>query len=137
MLGVIESVGNVISTVVTRIWPDATEAEKAKLTLLSQELEQEFKVQIAQIQTNIESARHASVFVAGARPFIMWVCGSALAYAAIIEPIARFAATVIFGYVGAFPVIDTDITLQILLGVLGLGAARTYEKTKGVARDKV
>ena len=137
MLGIIESVGNVISTVITRIWPDATEAEKAKLMLLSQELEQAFKTQLAQIEVNQEQAKHGSVFVAGARPFIMWVCGSALAYAAIFEPVLRFTAKVLFVYAGEFPELDTDITLQILLGILGLGAARSFEKSKGVARDKL
>ena len=58
-----------------------------------------------------------------------------LAYAAVIEPIARFVATVSFAYAGPFPVIDTDLTMQVLLGLLGLGAYRSVEKIKGVARQ--
>lgn len=135
MFGAISAIGNTVSTIITRIWPDATEAERAKLALLSQELEQEFKVQLGQIETNQEQARHVNVFVAGARPAIMWICGAALAYASIIDPILRFAARVWFGYNGEFPEIDTDITMQILFGVLGLGGFRTFEKYKRVNGD--
>ena len=53
-----------------------------------------------------------------------------MAYAALVEPFARFAAKVWFGYSGDFPVIDTDLTLQILMGMLGLGAMRSVEKVK-------
>jgi hypothetical protein len=45
----------------------------------------------------------------------------------------RFVALVIYGYQGGFPEIDTTITLQVLLGLLGLGGMRTTEKLKGVA----
>lgn len=133
MFGAISAIGNTISTVITRIWPDATESEKAKLALLSQELEQEFRLQQGQIETNQEQAKHSSVFVAGARPAILWVCGAALAYASIIDPIMRFAARVWFGYEGEFPAIDTEITLQILFGMLGFGGYRTVEKIKRVS----
>ena len=53
-----------------------------------------------------------------------------LAYAALIEPFARFIAKVWFGYTGEFPIISTDLTLQILMGMLGLGAMRSAEKIK-------
>ena len=59
----------------------------------------------------------------------LWV---ALAYAAILEPMLRFVAS-LCGYEGAFPVIDTTITMQVLMGMLGLGGMRSFEKAKGVA----
>ncbi len=86
------------------------------------------KIDLAQIDVNKEEAKSGSLFVAGARPFIMWVCGFAFAYAAILEPLFRFIAAVIFGYLGVFPVIDTYLTMQVMFGILGLGALRTYEK---------
>lgn len=61
------------------------------------------------------------------------VAGAALAYAAILEPVARFVAVIALDYKGAFPAIDTDLTLQVLVGILGLGGLRTWEKQKGVA----
>lgn len=121
-----------IDTVVKRVWPDATEIETAKLAQLTQTLQAEWNNQLAQIDVNKIEAASSSLLVAGWRPFIGWVCGAALAYAALIEPVARFVAMVAFQYTGAFPIIDTDITLQVLLGLLGLGTLRTYEKARGV-----
>ncbi len=85
----------------------------------------------AQIDVNREEARSTRMFIAGWRPFVGWTCGCALAYASIVEPVARFAAQVGFGYAGAFPAIDTALTLQVLVGLLGLGTLRTYEKARG------
>lgn len=123
-----------ISTVIDRIVPDKAAAEKAKLEMASTLQTQEFQIQIEQIKVNANEANSTNWFVAGARPAIMWTCGFALAYASIIEPIARFIAKVGFGYEGEFPSLDTDLTMQVLFGILGLGAYRTYEKKEGVAR---
>jgi hypothetical protein len=88
-----------------------------------------------QIQTNIAEAA-GNWFTAGWRPCIGWVCGAGLAYAALIEPFARFIAKVWFGYTGEFPVIDTTLTMQILMGMLGLGAMRSVEKVKGAESNR-
>jgi hypothetical protein len=63
------------------------------------------------------------------------VSGVSLAYAAIMDPLLRFTARVVFGYGGEFPGIDTTLTLQILFGMLGLGAFRSWEKKESVARS--
>jgi hypothetical protein len=86
-----------------------------------------------QLEVNKVEAASASIFVSGGRPFVMWVCGIALAYASIVEPTGRFIARVFFGYDGEFPIIDTTLTMQILFGILGLGAYRMNEKINGVA----
>jgi hypothetical protein len=54
-------------------------------------------------------------------------------YASLFEPIMRFVATVVFKYSGTFPVIDTSLTTQVLVGLLGLGALRSVDKFNGVA----
>lgn len=95
-------------------------------------MENSIKIPLAQIAVNLEEAKSTNWFVAGWRPFVGWIGGVGLAYATILEPLLRFVATVVFKYVGAFPIIDTSLTLQILLGILGLGWMRTEEKKKGV-----
>lgn len=132
-IGAVATLGD---SVVKRIWPDATEVEKAKLTQLTQEMQNEFLLLAGQMDTNKLEAQNSSVFVSGWRPFVGWVCGMALAYAALIEPVARFVAVVGFGYLGGFPLVNTDITLQILLGLLGLAGMRSFEKKSAVARGK-
>lgn len=86
-----------------------------------------------QIDTNKIEASSTHLFVSGWRPWVGWVCGAAFAYAAIVDPIARFVAAVWFGYKGAFPAIDTTLTMQVLFGILGLGGLRSWEKSKNVA----
>ena len=122
-----------IASIIDKLIPDADAASKAKADLLTLQAKGELDAQLSQIQVNLKEAEHPSVFVSGWRPAAGWVCASALAYAAILEPVARFVSSVWFGYTGAFPQIDTDLTLQVLLGMLGLGAFRSFEKSKDVA----
>ena len=126
---------------IDRLWPDPAQRDAAKVKLLEMQqtgelakLTAETDLAKGQLAVNAEEAKSANWFVAGWRPFVGWMCGAGLCYAAIVEPLARFAAQVGFGYVGQFPVIDNMFTLQILMGMLGLGGMRTFEKGKGVAR---
>ncbi len=126
--------------VIDKIFPDQSQRDAAKLELIKLQESGELaklasttQLALGQLEVNKVEAASSSVFVSGGRPFVMWVCGFALAYASIIEPIARFCASVFMGYTGAFPVIDTMLTLQILGGLLGLGAMRMNEKINGVA----
>lgn len=84
----------------------------------------------AQIAVNAEEAKSTNWFVSGWRPAVGWIGAFSLGYAAILEPLIRFTATVVFGYQGSFPILDSNITMQILFGILGLGAYRTVEKVK-------
>lgn len=129
----ISAVLDIGGKLIDRLWPNPEEAAKAKLELLKMERDGDLAVMVAQTDINKIEAQNSNLFVSGWRPFIGWVCGTALVYAALIEPMARFIAKVIFSYVGEFPVIDTTLTLQILLGLLGLAGMRSWEKKEGVA----
>jgi len=127
---------------VDKLIPDPQKKAEAQLELVKLQqngdlakLAAETDIIKGQLAINAEEAKSTNWFVAGARPCVMWICAFALAYVSILEPFARFVAQVYFGYNGAFPVIDTSITMQILFGVLGLGGYRTYEKVKGVSRN--
>lgn len=125
---------DLIKTGLDKFFPDADTELKGKLAEAASQINNDYQLQLSQLDINKVEAASASLFVSGWRPAIGWICGISLAYAAIIEPIARFIASVIFAYVGAFPVIDTGITMQILMGLLGLAGMRTFEKHKGVAK---
>ena len=125
-------------SLIERFFPDPEKKAAAQLELLKMQqngelaqLASETDLAKLQIQVNVEEAKSTNWFVAGWRPGIGWVCGAGLAYASLLEPFARFIAKVWFGYTGEFPVISTDLTLQILMGLLGLGAMRSVEKIKG------
>jgi Holin of 3TMs, for gene-transfer release len=130
-------------TAVEKIWPDPSKRaeELFKLEKLKQdgnlaELSAQVNLMLGQIKVNEVQASHPSIFVAGARPAVMWIGAFGLAYASILDPLMRFVAAVIFDYSGSFPVVNTDITMQVLFGILGLGAYRTFEKTKDVQTDR-
>lgn len=127
---------DIVGKVIDRVIPDKAAAEKAKLDLMSDEAKRDFELALAQVKVNEEEAKSQNWFVAGWRPFVGWVCGFGLAYVAVIEPVLRFCATVFFGYSGEFPEIDTTLTMQVLLGMLGFGAMRTFEKYKGAEGNR-
>ena len=83
---------------------------------------------MAQIQVNKQEAAHKSLFVAGWRPSVGWVCCTALASNYIIFPLLKAAGVDVAA-------LDLATMLPILLGMLGLGGMRTYEKRTGVARE--
>ena len=98
-------------------------------------LDNSIKLQMGQIAVNAEEAKSESLFVAGWRPACGWVGAIALAYSSILEPLAEFVAKVAFGYSGQFPTLDTTITMQVLFGILGLGAYRSYDKKAAPAKQ--
>jgi len=92
---------------------------------------QAHELAIQQIKVNQEEAKHVSIFIAGWRPFIGWTCGVALAYHFIIQPLLVFAFTVT-GQPVELPSFDMGSLMTVLMGMLGLGSLRTFEKYKGV-----
>ena len=125
---------DLIKTGLDKFFPDADTELKGKLAEAASEINNAYQLQLSQLEINKVEAGSASLFVAGWRPAIGWVCGVSLLYAALVEPIARFIATVLFTYTGLFPIINTELTLQILLGLLGLAGMRSYEKSKGITK---
>ena len=129
---------DLVKVAIEKIWPDPVKRaeEIRKLEEMRQrgdleELNAKVKLLTGQMDINKVEAASSDRFVAGWRPFVGWVCGFGLAYASILEPLMRFIVT-LRGYTGTFPEIDTSITMQVLLGMLGLGVMRMREKEKGV-----
>lgn len=129
------------SSIISAIWPNP--ADQAREVRLLAELAQsgdlaKLNAKVAllqgQMSINMKEAEHKSVFVAGWRPFVGWVGGFSLAYAGILEPFMRFAAKMA-GYTGTFPVIDTSLTIQVLLGMLGIAGMRSFDKKNKTHTD--
>ena len=109
-------------------------ADKDLKLKLQHELNQELhKANMGQIEVNKVEAQHRTVFVAGWRPFTGWICASALAYHFIIEPILIFALA-LQNIQLTLPTFDMGSLLTVLMGMLGLGGLRTYEKAKGITK---
>ena len=112
---------------VDKFVPDKDLATKLKANAASQEFSGELSLLVGQLEINKVEAAHKSLFVAGWRPFIGWVCGVGLLYNVLMQPI--------FDIWVDMPEINPDLLYPVLLGMLGMSGLRTYEKFKGVQRE--
>ena len=112
---------------------DTKNALAHEIATLSQKQAQE--AMIAQLEVNKTEAAHKSLFVAGWRPFIGWVCGLGFFSNFIVIPVANFVLQLLSNPV-IIPMIDTSQMMPVLMGMLGLGAMRTVEKVQKVSREK-
>jgi hypothetical protein len=87
---------------------------------------------IAQTEINKVEAAHASVFVAGWRPFIGWTSGAGLAYSVVLAPFIEFIARA-YGYTQEMPMPNEAILMTLVTSMLGVGAMRSFDKLKGTA----
>jgi hypothetical protein len=119
------AIADLAGTVINKIWPDKSEAEKQQLAAA---------VQLVQGQMDINKAEAASgsVFIGGWRPAIGWVCAAALACQYIARPLLVWAGIITGHNWPVLPGLDDNLW-QLMLGMLGMGGLRTVEKVKGVA----
>lgn len=108
-----------------------TEEEKKAAEALLMKIQQEPDKWQAEI--NKIEAGHRTVFVAGWRPFIGWVCGTGLAIEFIVSPLIEWVVKLL-GRVITRPELDISTLVALVTSLLGLGAARTYEKMKGLTK---
>ena len=127
---------NPISTLLDKFIPDADEKAKLAHEIATLAQKQAHESAIAQVRVNEVQAAHGSLFVAGARPFILWVCGFAFAYHFIVQPII-ITASRFYGLEIDYPEFDMASLMTVLGGILGLGGLRSYEKRHGVSREKM
>jgi hypothetical protein len=127
----ITAVANVVNTVLDRVLPDTGKNNEAKAALLQMQVKGELDLIIGQLEVNKVEAASSSLFVSGWRPFIGWICGSALGWHFIGAPVVAWVLA-IYGKPVALPAFDMTQLITILIGMLGLGAYRTYEKKTGV-----
>jgi len=89
---------------------------------------------MAQVEVNKMEAQHRSLFVAGWRPFVGCTCGIALAYHFVLNPLILFGVAWAGVEIPALPEFDMGSLMTVLMGMLGLGGLRTFEKVKKVTK---
>ena len=87
-----------------------------------------------QLAINQTEAKHKSIFVAGWRPFIGWTCGVALCWHFVLAPVTIFICAYLSVVIPELPTFDMGSLMTVLMGMLGLGGLRTYEKQKGLTK---
>jgi hypothetical protein len=89
---------------------------------------------LAQIEVNRAEAASGSVFKGGWRPFIGWVCGAAFAYHFVLQPFILFGVAVAGVSIPELPSFDMGSLMTVMMGMLGLGGLRSYEKKQGLTK---
>jgi hypothetical protein len=140
-LGLLKILVGPIAGLLDKVIPDKDEREKMAHDIATMVEENAHSQIMAQMEINKQEAAHKSLFVAGWRPGAGWTCVVAMAFNFVIAPLINWA-TAVFGYVApsgellVLPVLDLEVMMPVLLGMLGLGGMRSYEKKNGVAREK-
>lgn len=117
-----------VAPLLDKVIPDADERNKLAHEIATLAERQAHENAMAQIEVNKVQAAHKSLFVAGGRPAIMWICAIGLLYNVLLHPLLDIWYEM--------PEVNTDVLMPVLMGLLGLGGMRTVEKLKGVAREK-
>lgn len=133
-----DSLGAPLVAIVNKLIPDKAAAAAAASQMqalvesgqLQQELLQLQALTVNQTDVNKAEAANPSMWVAGARPFILWVCGIGFAVQFLIAPFATWFAS-LAGHPTTFPILDGNTLMSLTFGMLGLGAYRSYDKLKG------
>lgn len=120
----------IVSALVDRI-PDPEARAKERARIEAELVAHANSVNLAQVELNKQEAAHGSIFVAGWRPFIGWICGVGLAWAFVLSPIAEWAVA-IWAPGAKLPEARLDFLLELVLAMLGLGGLRTFEKMRGL-----
>ena len=89
---------------------------------------------MGQLEINKAEAASGSVFKGGWRPFIGWVCGVAFAYHFVLQPLIVFGVTAAGVDIPALPEFDMGSLMTVMMGMLGLGGLRSYEKKQGITK---
>ena len=122
-----------ITGLISKVIPDKDKAAQLAHEIATLADKQAHDQIIAQIEVNKIEAGHKSLFVSGWRPFIGWVCGIAMAFNFVALPLG---GPVMDAYTKVdFMPLDLTTMMPVLLGMLGLGGMRSYEKRNGVARN--
>jgi hypothetical protein len=123
-----EMVTGLVKPVLDKFIPDAKDRLEAEQMITKAIV----STDLAQIEVNKEEAKSESLFVAGWRPFIGWVCGGAYAYTFVVQPFFIFVVTVfqIPLKTEQLPHLNWSELGFVLAGMLGLSTLRSYEKTK-------
>lgn len=124
---------------VLKLIPDNNARAQAKEQFEGQILNAMTSLVEGQLRINEQEARHGSIFVAGWRPAVGWICAFALGWNFILQPLLLYVAWMIpeGAKLAEAPQLNTGELMTVLLGMLGLGGLRTYEKRIGVARKEL
>lgn len=136
MIGLLDKLVGPVTGILDKVITDKDQAAKLAHEIATMAERHSHEASMAQANANVEQAKHSSLFVAGARPAIMWICALGLMTNFFIMPLAEWATAVWFPGT-PLPNLDTGELMTLTLSLLGLGGMRSWEKSKGIARNNL
>ena len=131
----IPSIVDIGGKLLERLFPDPNERAKHEYALFElqqkgalAELDASMQTAIAQLQVNLAEAQSGNIWASGWRPLAGWAASAGLVYTVFVQPVFSWVAT-IYG-VAPLPVIESELLWAVTTGMLGLGAYRSYDKTR-------
>ena len=123
-----------VSNILDKVIPDADEKARLAHEIATMSDQHAQQLALAQVEVNKAEAASGSLFKGGWRPFVGWVCGIALLYHFILSPLILFGISLTGVTIPPIPEFDMGSLMTVLMGMLGLGGLRTYEKQKGLTK---
>ena len=127
----------IVDGIVDHFVPDKTEAAKAKSELRSKIVDNQHEINKAQIAVNVQEAKHKSIFVAGWRPAVGWICAFSLLWHFVLVRMIAWGALIAGVKIPAPPELDVGPLMTLLLGMLGIAGMRSFDKKQGTASRRV
>lgn len=127
---------DLISPVVEKVLsfiPNPVEREKVRAEQMATLLQILAQSDLAQSDINKVEAANSSLFVSGWRPAVGWTCAFGVAWSFVLQPFADWVLSIIKPGI-ITPVLDSSQLMTLLLGMLGMGAMRSYDKVKGTSK---
>lgn len=128
-----------VAGIIDKIIPDPAARDAAKLALAQTNLEAELRPLLAQIEVNKVEAASNSLFVAGWRPAVGWMCVLAVGWHFVVMDFFIFLVNILAEVldltisIPSLPSLDIQELLGLLMAMLGIGTMRSFDKKNGVA----
>ena len=133
-MGLLDTLIGPVTSIIDKIVPDKDQAAKLAHEIATMSEKMANEQMLAQIEVNKAEAASGSLFKGGWRPAIGWICGLALFWSFILQPFLVFFLLVFGVDLPPLPEVGTADLMPILLGMLGLGGLRSYEKVQKVTK---
>jgi hypothetical protein len=115
-----------VAGLLDKVVPDKDVAAKLAHEIATMSEKHAQQLSIAQLAVNKEEAK-GNWFQSSWRPAVAWVCVIGMAINFLVSPLLSPLGVVV-------PQADTSVMMPVLMGMLGLGGLRSFEKTKGVTK---
>lgn len=128
----IMAIAGLVAPLIDKLIPDTNERKKAQEQLERLEQSGELQTIMGQLAINLQEAKSENWFVSGWRPFVVWTCGGSLFWEFLAKPFLVFFAVAFDAMtseqIALVPTLELSVMMPVLLGMLGLGGMRSFEK---------